>query len=118
MYRLQLSRKKLASVSIKKRSQLTLQEAPIPYESRPTAVINAPVDVVSALLIERAAWGPRSMCELAAYAPGPVIVGQKISGETGLRILHLKLTFRMIEIDLDHHRLSAGRELAVWSHCS
>jgi hypothetical protein len=24
--------------------------------------------------------------------PGPAIVGQKISGETGLRILHLKLT--------------------------
>jgi hypothetical protein len=59
-----------------------------------------------------------SMCELAADPSGPVIVGQKISGETGLRILHLKLTFRMIEIDLDHHRLSAGRELAVWSHCS
>jgi hypothetical protein len=45
------------------------------------------------------------MCELAADPSGPVIVGQKISGETGLRILHLKLTCRMIAIDLDHHRL-------------
>jgi hypothetical protein len=36
--------------------------------------------------------------------PGPAIIGQKISGETGLRILHLKLTFRMIEIDPHQHR--------------
>jgi len=37
--------------------------------------------------------------------PGPAIVGQTISGETGLRIHHLKLKFRMIEIDPDQHRL-------------
>src|SRR6202048_90420 len=47
----------------------------------------------------------RSIYEFAADPPGPAIVGQKISGETGLRILHLKLTFRMIEINLDYHRL-------------
>jgi hypothetical protein len=36
---------------------MTLQEAPMRYVSCPTAVINAPVNVVWALLIEPAAWG-------------------------------------------------------------
>jgi hypothetical protein len=106
VYRLQISRKKLASVSTKKRSQLTLQEAPIPFESCPTAVINAPVDVVSAFLIELAAWGRRVRC--ASWQQihlDRVSSDKKINGETGLRIVHLRLTFRMIEIDLDHHRL-------------
>jgi hypothetical protein len=85
---------------------MTLQEAPMPYVSCPTAVINAPVDVVWALLIEPAAWGGVFDVRVGRIdPPGPAIVGQKISGETGLRILHLKLTFRMIEIDPDHHRL-------------
>ncbi|SIO57944.1 hypothetical protein SAMN05443247_08714 [Bradyrhizobium erythrophlei] len=38
---------------------MTLQEAPMAYMSCPTAVINALVDVVWALLIEPAAWGRR-----------------------------------------------------------
>jgi len=45
--------------------------------------------------------GPRSQLD----PPGPAIVGQKVCGETGLRILHLKLTFQMMEIDRDHRRL-------------
>src|SRR3984893_10254262 len=82
---------------------MTLQEAPMPYVSCPTAVINAPVDVVWALLIEPAAWGGVFDVRVGSIGPpGPAIVGQKIGGETGPR---MKLTFRMIEIDLDHHRL-------------
>jgi len=37
--------------------------------------------------------------------PGPAVAGQVVRGETGLPILHLKLTFRMIEIDPDRYRL-------------
>lgn len=85
---------------------MTLQEAPMPYVSCPTAVINAPVEVVWALLIEPAAWGGVFDLRIGSIdPPGPAVIGQRISGETSLRILHLKLTFRMIEIDLDHHRL-------------
>jgi len=74
--------------------------------SCPTVVINAPVDVVWALLMEPAAWEDVFDVRVGSIdPPGPAIVGQKISGETGLRILHLKLTFRIIEINLDHHRL-------------
>ncbi len=91
---------------------MTLQEAPTPYVSCPTAVINAPVDVVWALLIEPAAWGGVFDLRVGSIdPPGPAIVGQRISGETGLRILHLKLTFRMIEIDPCHHRLCLDVQL-------
>ena len=91
---------------------MTLQETPMPYVSCPTAVINAPVDVVWALLMEPAAWGGVFNVRVGSIdPPGRAIVGQKICGETGLRILHLKLTFRMIEIDLDHHRLCLDVQL-------
>ena len=84
---------------------MTLQEAPMPYVSCPTAVINAPVDVVW-VLIEPAAWGSVFDVRVGSIdPPGPAIVGQNISGETGLRIFHLKLTFRMIEIDPRQPRL-------------
>jgi Polyketide cyclase / dehydrase and lipid transport len=105
---------------------MTLQDAPMRYVSCPTAVINAPVDVVWALLIEPAAWGGVFDVRVGSIDPPgtpdseilqiqnlgksslallPAIIGQKISGETGLRILHLKLTFRTIEIDPHQHRL-------------
>ena len=78
----------------------------MPYVSCPTAVINTRVDVVWALLMKPAAWGGVFDMRVGSIdPPGPAIVGQGISGETGLRILHLKLTFRMIEINLDYHRL-------------
>ena len=78
----------------------------MPSASCPTAVVNAPVDVVWALLADPTGWG--SVFDLRVVSidpPGPALVGQTISGETDLRILHLKLKFRMIEIDPDQHRL-------------
>jgi hypothetical protein len=50
--------------------------------------------------------------------PGPAIVGQRISGETGLRILHRKLTFWMIEIDPLPTSPLPRCTFAVWHHCS
>jgi hypothetical protein len=87
--------------------------------SCPTAVINAPVDVVWALLIEPAAWGGVFDVRVGSIdPPGPAIVGQRISGETGLRILHLKLTFWMIEIDPLPTSPLPRCTFAVWHHCS
>jgi len=37
--------------------------------------------------------------------PGPAAAGREVWAETGPEILHLKLTFRMIEIDPDQYRL-------------
>jgi hypothetical protein len=43
--------------------------------------------------------------------PRPTVVGQTVRGETGLRIFHLKLAFRTIEIDADQHRLRMDVDL-------
>jgi hypothetical protein len=54
---------------------MTLQQAPMPYVSCPTAVINAPVDFVWALL-EPAAWGGVFDVRVGSIdPPGPAIVG-------------------------------------------
>lgn len=60
---------------------MTLQEAPMRHVSCPTAVINAPVDVVWALLIEPAAWGGVFDVRVGSIDPRPeaaVSYGTKI----------------------------------------
>jgi hypothetical protein len=97
---------------------MTLQETPMRYVSCPTAVINAPVDVVWALLIKPAAWGGVFDVHVGSIdPPGPAIVGQKISGETGLRNLHLKPD---VSDDRDRPAPTStlpGCTFAVWHHC-
>jgi hypothetical protein len=84
---------------------MTLQEATMPYVSCPTAVIDTRVDVAWALLMNPAAWGGVFDMRVGSIdPPGPAVVEQKISGERGPRLLHLKLTFR-IEIDPHQRRL-------------
>jgi hypothetical protein len=78
----------------------------MPYASCPTAVVNAPVDMVWALLLEPAGWGNVFDVRVTGIVPpGPAVAGQEVYCETGPRIFHLRLTFRMIEIDPDCHRL-------------
>jgi Polyketide cyclase / dehydrase and lipid transport len=76
------------------------------YASCPTAVVEVPVDRVWALLMAPAGWGDVfDMRLLGVDPPGRAAVGQVIRGETGLKILHLRLAFRMLEIDSERHRL-------------
>jgi hypothetical protein len=76
------------------------------YASCPTAIIEVPVDRVWTLLTAPAGWGEVfDMRLLGVDPPGPAAVGQVIRGETGLEILHLRLAFRMLEIDPEKHRL-------------
>ena len=73
------------------------------YVSCPTAVISAPVDVVWALFMDPAGWERVFDMRVAGIdPPGPAVVGQKVCGETGPRIFHLKLTLRIMEIDPDY----------------
>ena len=82
------------------------------YASCPTAIIEAPVDRVWTLLTAPAGWGDVfDMRLLGVDPPGPAAVGQVICGETGLEILHLKLAFRMLEIDPERHRLRMSVDL-------
>jgi hypothetical protein len=76
------------------------------YARCPTAVVDAPAAIVWALLMEPAGWGNVFDVRVASVdPPGPATVGQKVCGETNPQFLHLKLEFRMIEIDTDHHFL-------------
>ena len=78
----------------------------MPFASCPTAVINTPLDHVGALLMAPAGWGDVfDIRVLGVDPPGPAVVGQVARGETGPGIFHLKLTFRVMEIDPGQHRL-------------
>jgi hypothetical protein len=77
--------------------------------SYPTAVLNAPADIVWALLTDSARWGGVFDMRVAGIdPPGPAVVGQKVCGETGPRIFHLKLTFRTKEPNPDRTRRNSA----------
>jgi hypothetical protein len=74
------------------------------YASCPTAIVNAPIEVVWALLTDPAGWGHVFDVRIKSVEPpGPAVAGQEIAGET--RPLHLNIAFRVIEADAAHHRL-------------
>jgi hypothetical protein len=74
--------------------------------SCPTAVVNAPADVVWGLLTEPAGWGDFFDVRITRVQPtGPAAVGQRIYAESGPRLLHLKLEFEYLAINADHYRL-------------
>jgi hypothetical protein len=76
------------------------------YASCPTAVVDAPADLVWALLVDPAGWGSVFDVRVASVdPPGPAVVGQRVCVETGPRIFHLKVGLRVIAIDPDHRRL-------------
>ena len=76
------------------------------YASCPTAVVNAPADVVWALLTQPAGWGDIFDVRISAVdPPGPAATGQRIAGETGPRLIHLKLVFQVIEVAVEHYRM-------------
>jgi hypothetical protein len=76
------------------------------YASCPTAVIDAPVEVVWALLTDPAGWGHVFDVRIRGVnPPGPAVAGQEIAGETGPRLFHLRLAFRVIETDAERNRL-------------
>jgi polyketide cyclase/dehydrase/lipid transport protein len=84
----------------------------MPHASCPSAVINAPVDHVWAILMAPARWADVfDMRVIGVDPPGPAVVGQVISGETGPKIFHLKLTFRMLDVDPAQHRVRMDVDL-------
>ena len=76
------------------------------YASYPTAVVNAPADVVWALLTQTAGWGDVFDVRITAVdPPGPAATGQRITGETGPGLIHLKLLFKVIEVAVERYRM-------------
>jgi hypothetical protein len=87
-------------------------EASMTDTSCPTAVVNAPVELVWMLLVNPAGWGDFFDIRITAIDPvGPAMVGQRIYGESGPLLLHLKLEFHYVEIDAAHYALGLNVKL-------
>jgi hypothetical protein len=84
------------------------------HSSCPTAVVEAPVEVVWALLTEPSGWGGFFDVRIARVEPsGFAAVGQRIYAESGPRFLHLEVTFEFTEIDPARHTLGLDVRLPL-----
>jgi hypothetical protein len=80
---------------------------PFEHSTCPTEVVEAPVDVVWALLTDPARWGDfYDVRVTAVHPPGPAVVDQIVRAGSGPRLLHLRLTFELRRIDPERHELA------------
>ena len=87
------------------------------YESCPTDVVHAPIDIVWSLLTHPAGWGDFfDVRVIAVNPPGFTIVRQRDRAKSGPRLLSLELTFECTDIDAARHRLGLTR-CRVNYHC-
>lgn len=79
---------------------------PVNYTACPTAIVNAPVELVWSLLTHPQGWGDFYNLRILSVNPaGPAVVGQTISAEPGPRFIHLKICIRFTQIDPTNYRL-------------
>jgi hypothetical protein len=84
----------------------------MPYASCPTATINAPVEIVWALLTCPEAWGDFYDVRIESVdPPGVAVIGQTVRAGSGPRFLHLKLCFRFNKIDPLNYELGLDVQL-------
>ena len=82
------------------------------YVSCPTGLVSAPVELVWALLTRPVGWGDFYDVRITAVDPaGPAVVGQTVFAESGPQFLHLKLQFRVVEIDALNYKLGLDARL-------
>ncbi len=82
--------------------------------SCPTALVNAPIDVVWKLLTEAAGWTEFFGIRVTRIdPPGPAVVGQRIHGESGPRFLHLVVTLEYTEIDAARRTIGLNVQLPL-----
>lgn len=84
------------------------------FVSCPTALVDAPAQVVWRLLTEPAGWSDFfDMRVVRVEPPGTALVGQRVYGESGPRWLHLGVTMEFTEIDPVHGKLAMAIQLPV-----
>jgi hypothetical protein len=72
----------------------------------PTALVDAPVDVVWNLLADTAGWGRfYDLKILSVEPPGPVSTGQRLIGAPGTGLIPFRITFDFTHVDPSQHRL-------------
>lgn len=82
------------------------------YSSCPSEVVNAPIELVWALLTEPAGWGSFfDVGSLRVEPQGPARVGQVVRGKSGPRVFRLGVSFEFTEVDAANHRLGIDVEL-------
>ena len=78
---------------------------PATFTACPTAIVEAPIEIVWGLLTNFAGWGSfYNVRVLSVEPPGPAVVGQKMRAESGPRWLHLEITFEFTRIEV-HRKL-------------
>jgi hypothetical protein len=78
----------------------------------PTAIVEAPIDVVWNLLLNTAEWGKfYDVRVISVDPPGPAAAGQRLIGNPGPRFLPLRLVFDFTEVDTLNHRLGIDGRL-------
>jgi hypothetical protein len=72
----------------------------------PTAIVNAPINVVWGLLINTSGWGQFYDLRVMSVEPrGPAAPGQRLIGAPERGLLPLRITFEFTEVDPVGHRL-------------
>jgi hypothetical protein len=85
---------------------------PTTYLSCPTAIVEAPIDVVWQLLTHIAGWGDFYDVRVTnVEPPGPAVVGQRMRGESGPRWLHFRVSFEYTLVDEPAHKLEMNIQL-------
>jgi len=86
---------------------------PATFTACPTAVVEAPVEVVWNLLINFAGWGKFfDVRVVSVEPPGPAIIGQKMRGTSGPRWLRLGVSFEFTRIE-PHRKLEFDVKLPL-----
>ena len=76
------------------------------HTSCPTAIVDAPIELVWSLLTNPAGWGKFFDLRVTAVNPsGPAIGGQILEADTGPRFFPLKLRFEIVDIDAARYDL-------------
>jgi hypothetical protein len=88
------------------------------HTSCPTGIVNAPVELVWALLTHPEGWGNFWDLHVSTVDPtGPAVVGQTVLAESGPKFLRLKLRFRFAEIDSLNHKLGLDARFPFGVNC-
>ncbi|HUE17858.1 MAG TPA: SRPBCC family protein [Planctomycetaceae bacterium] len=86
---------------------------PATFTACPTAIVDAPIDVVWNLLTEFAGWGKfYDVRVISVEPPGPAAIGQQMRGESGPRWLHLGVSFEFTRIET-HRKLELDIKLPL-----
>lgn len=88
--------------------------APVPISSCPTDIVDASVETVWELLTDPAGWSSFYDLRVSRIEPpGPAQVGQRVSGESGPRWLHLPVTLTYKAIDVSQRSLDLAVQLPL-----